>query len=196
MSKAHRNYFNKIAPQWNDRMQDDPVFLEYLTRFGVSRGNRVLDVGAGTGRMTKHIFHLVGREGLAVAEDIADQMLCEGKNILSNTHLCWVCDDILQLAFKNDSFDKVLCFSTFPHFQNPLAALKEMRRVLRPGGKLLILHTFSSDELNTFHAQLETPVCHDRLSRAEAVIPILNQAGLKPLKTIENENLYWVEAVK
>ena len=196
MSKAHRNYFNKIAPQWNDRMQDDPVFLEYLTRFGVSRGNRVLDVGAGTGRMTKHIFHLVGREGLAVAEDIADQMLCEGKITLSNAHLCWVCDDILQLAFKNDMFDKVLCFSTFPHFQNPLAALKEMRRVLRPSGKLLILHTCSSDELNTFHAQLETPVSDDRLSRAEEIIPLLNQAGLKPLKTIENENLYWVEAVK
>jgi len=196
MSEAHRNYFNNLAPEWHNKMEDDPVFKDFLTQFGVSKGDCVLDVGAGTGRMTRHIFNLTGKDGLVVAEDIADQMLSEGKRILPNTHICWVCDNVIQLAFKNETFDKVLCFSAFPHFKDPFNALSEMKRVLKSKGKLLILHTSSSDNLNTFHSQLETPVCHDRLSRAEHIESMINQIGLRPLKTLENENLYWVEAVK
>jgi ubiquinone/menaquinone biosynthesis C-methylase UbiE len=196
LSKAHRDYFNSIAPQWNDKMSDDPVFYDYLKQFGISRGNRVLDVGAGTGRMTQCIVKLIGVEGQVVAEDIADRMLLEGKKRVKDANTFWVCDDIFSLAFKDEVFDKVLCFSAFPHFQDPLASLQEMSRVLVPSGKLLILHTCSSIHLNAFHAGLENPVNKDRLPQVKEILPLIKKAGLRPIRTIENESLYWVETVK
>jgi len=196
MAQSHRDYFNRLAPEWNGKVKDDPILKEYLMRFGVSAGDRIVDIGAGTGRMAKHLIGLVGKNGCVVAEDISDRMLKEGKRLLQNPHLHWVCDDVMSLAFKEASFDKVLCFSAFPHFPDPTVALKEMHRVLRPGGKLLILHTCSSERLNEFHASLENTVCKDVLPAIKNVKPLLKQAGFAPGKTTEKDDLYWVEGWK
>jgi len=196
MSKSHRDYFNRIAPQWNENMGDNPMFPEYLKQFGISRGNRILDIGAGTGRMTKYIIELVGSDGWVVAEDIAEQMLLEGKKLFNHKNTFWICDDVYRLAFKNGVFDKVLCFSAFPHFIDPLASLHEMSRVLVSGGKFLILHLSSSEQLNTFHAGLESPVNLDRLPQVQEMEPMLKESGFQPVRMVEKEDLYWVEAVK
>jgi len=194
MSRAHREYFNKLAEEWHTEMPDDPSFRDYLIRFGVSSGDRVLDIGAGTGRMTKYLAEIVGKEGLVVAEDIAEQMLFEGKKLLDRTPQEWVCDDVLALAFKDGSFDRVLCFSAFPHFTSPLSALREMKRILRKEGKLLILHTDSSTRLNEFHASQEGVVCTDVLPSINEIRPLLNQAGFVEEEFVDKENLYWIQA--
>jgi len=196
MSRTHREYFNRLAPEWDDRMTDDPEFRQHLIQFGVSPGDYVLDIGAGTGRMTKHLIGLVGDEGLVIAEDIAEAMLLEGKRRLGNHTQHWLCDDVKALAIKDETFDKVLCFSAFPHFTHPKKALAEMHRVLRHGGKLLILHTASSLQINAFHASLDGIVCHDQLPAAETMIPMLRQADFRPEHIQDQENLYWVQAAK
>ena len=196
MSKAHRDYFNQLAPEWNDKMPSEPRFREYLIRFGVRAGDRILDVGTGTGRMTKALIDLVGQTGLVVAQDIAEGMLEEGKKLLGDDHYYWLCDDVTALAMKDEAFEKVLCFSAFPHFSDQLKALREMSRVLRSGGRLLILHTSSSEELNAFHASLDGVVSGDRLPAAREMIPLLRQAGLEVEKAVDEQGLYWVEAVK
>ena len=196
MSKAHREYFNRLAPEWNTTVSDEPMLGDYLHRFGILRGDRVLDIGAGTGRMTKHLARLVGDDGCVVAEDSACAMLREGKRVIGNEQPNWLCDDASALALKDSVFDKVICFSTFPHFLDPLAVLKEMYRVLRPGGKLLILHTCSSQQLNEFHASLEGVVSNDRLPSIQEMIQLLNKTGFVSEETIENDDLYWVKAGK
>lgn len=196
MSNAHRDYFNNLAPEWCAKMTDAQEFRDHLIRFGVSFGDRVLDIGAGTGRMSKHLANLVGSDGMVVAEDIADRMLSEGRRVTENRRMHWLCDDVLALAIRNAVFDKVVCFSAFPHFQDPIKALQEMHRVLRPEGKLLILHTCSSYELNAFHASLEGIVCQDVLPKAEEMVPLLKKVGFREKKISETNGLYWVEAVK
>jgi ubiquinone/menaquinone biosynthesis C-methylase UbiE len=196
MSKTHRDYFNSLASEWDAMVEDLPVLRDYLLRFGVSKGERVLDVGAGTGRLTRYLIELTGLEGQVIAEDISERMLIEaGKSINSET-VRFVCDDVCELALKSDSFDKVICFSIFPHILHPQKALSEIRRVLRPGGRLLILHTSGSHDLNRFHASLNSVVCYDKLPPAEGMVPLIRKSGLMERLIEEREDLYWVEAEK
>jgi ubiquinone/menaquinone biosynthesis C-methylase UbiE len=196
MSRTHRDYFNELACEWNTLMEDLPVLRDYLLRFGVSQGERVLDVGAGTGRLTKYLIELTGPRGCLVAEDISEQMLIEARRLLDTRTVRFVCDDVCELALKSGSFDKVICYSIFPHILHPQKALKEMYRVLRPGGRLLILHTSDSHDLNHFHASLNSVVCHDRLPTALEMVPHIRKAGLAERVIEEKKNLYWVEAEK
>jgi demethylmenaquinone methyltransferase/2-methoxy-6-polyprenyl-1,4-benzoquinol methylase len=196
MSKIHREYFNALAPQWNSKVENKPVLKDYLYRFGISHGDKVLDVGAGTGRMTEHLCKLVGSAGLVAAIDIAELMLTEAKKNLNSQNVISICTDVCTLSLKNNQFDKVLCFSSFPHIKKPLEALLEINRILRPGGRLLILHTCSSQELNSFHASLKGIVSKDVLPTARNMVPLLKKSGLIS-KYIEDRNeLYWVEAMK
>jgi ubiquinone/menaquinone biosynthesis C-methylase UbiE len=196
MSKAHRDYFNGLASEWDTMVEDLPVLRDYLIRFGVSQGECILDVGAGTGRLTKYLLDLTGPDGWVVAEDVAEQMLFQAGKSIDTETVHFVCDDVCGLALKSNSFDKVICFSIFPHIPHPQKALSEICRVLRPGGRLLILHTSGSHELNHFHASLNVVVCQDELLPATEMVPLIRKAGLMERVIEERENLYWVEAEK
>lgn len=196
MSIAHRHYFNELAPEWTARMPDDPKFRELLIQYGIAEGDRVLDAGAGTGRMTRYLVELVGAEGLVVAQDFAFQMIHEGKVQITNPKIGWVCDDLCRLGLISGFFDKVLCFSIFPHLQDPSSALQEIHRVLKPGGRMLILHTDNSDNLNAFHASLSGVVRHDRLPASQQMKELLISSQFYPVCIYEEEGLYWVEGEK
>ncbi|MBN1782178.1 class I SAM-dependent methyltransferase [bacterium] len=196
MPNPHRDYFNTLAPEWPKLMPDNPVFPELLNRFGVSEGDRVLDAGAGSGRMTRHLLELVGPESLVVAQDFAVQMLREGQKALHGRQVAWLCDDLGNLAIKDNRFDKVLCYSVFPHIQARESALREIYRVLKPGGSMLILHTADSESLNAFHASLEGIVRHDRLPAARDMAAQMQQTGFVTVRVSDGEGLYWVEGKK
>ena len=107
----------------------------------LSLGMRVLDIAAGTGDLSLAFAKKVGSQGLVVQSDINWTMLRTGRDRLINEGLLLptlVCD-AQALPFANDSFDRVSVAFGLRNMTDKDAALKEMCRVLKPGGKLLVL---------------------------------------------------------
>ncbi len=196
MPETSREYFNRIAPEWDRMAPKEPGLKEYLLRFGIAEGDRVLDTGAGTGISTALVRECAGASGFVVAQDLAEAMLHGAKKRLGGKGTMCVASDAQDLPFRNGVFDKILCFSAFPHFADQKKALAEMRRVLKEGGKALVLHASSHRSLNAFHAALDAPVRHDVLPSPEDLRALFEESGFDVLRAEESDSLYWVEGVK
>jgi ubiquinone/menaquinone biosynthesis C-methylase UbiE len=196
MPSGHRRYFNDLALEWHAMAPEFPGLRESLIRFGVAEGDKVLDVGAGTGRTSSELAELVGEEGRVVVLDYAELMLAEGKKRLNRSNADFLCADACRIPVRSGTMDKILVFSAFPHFWTPHEAAGEMARVLKPGGRVLILHATSSGILNAFHASLQGPVSGDVLPEAGETAALLERAGLRRRSVVERDDLYWVEVEK
>jgi demethylmenaquinone methyltransferase / 2-methoxy-6-polyprenyl-1,4-benzoquinol methylase len=105
------------------------------------QGHRVLDLAAGTGDLTYSFAKRVGRSGMVVHTDINESMLRVGRNRLLNqgcvvpTAIC----DAEKLPFDSASFDLVSVAFGLRNMTRKDIALQEMQRVLKPGGRVLVL---------------------------------------------------------
>ena len=110
---------------------------------GVRRGQRVLDLAAGTGDLAEKFSRIVGPDGEIVMSDINEAMLSEGRSRLVNAgvvgNLDYAIANAEVLPFASDSFDCVTIGFGLRNVTNKQFALDEMFRVLRPGGRALVL---------------------------------------------------------
>ena len=67
MVETYRHYFNQLADTWHSRVDHQSDLTSYMKRFGVRSGDRILDVGAGVGRLTRCLVQMVGPRGFIVA---------------------------------------------------------------------------------------------------------------------------------
>ena len=107
----------------------------------VREGSRVLDIAGGTGDLALAFAKKVGATGQVVHTDINEAMLRTGRDRLIDAGVVLptlVCD-AEQLPFPDDHFDVVTVAFGLRNMTHKDAALKEMNRVLKPGGKLLVL---------------------------------------------------------
>lgn len=110
---------------------------------GVRSGNRVLDIAGGTGDLTRKFSSLVGPTGEVVLADINDSMLKVGRDRLLDKgvagNVVFVQADAEKLPFPDNHFDVVTIAFGLRNVTDKAAALREMRRVLKPGGKAMVL---------------------------------------------------------
>lgn len=107
----------------------------------VRGGDRVLDIAGGTGDLARAFAKKVGPRGRVVLTDINEAMLTRGRDRLLDEGLVVpsaLCD-AEQLPFAADSFDLVSVAFGLRNMTHKERALAEMNRVLRPGGRLLVL---------------------------------------------------------
>jgi len=110
---------------------------------GVTAGQRVLDVASGTGDLAVSFAERVGEEGLVVATDINNAMLSRGRDALIDRGVVGNVDYVLanaeRLPFVENYFDCVSIAFGLRNVTHIPAALATMHRVLKPGGRLLVL---------------------------------------------------------
>jgi SAM-dependent methyltransferase len=109
---------------------------------GLAPGDVVLDVACGPGNFSREFARSVGEAGLVVGIDASRTMLERGAADLERSglaNLALVRGNAVELPFRGASFDGLCCFAALHLFEEPLSALGEMARVLRPGGRIALM---------------------------------------------------------
>ena len=104
----------------------------------VQPGDRVLDVACGTGVVARTAARRVGSTGSVTAVDVNPDMLATARRSAAHVSppIDWREADVAALPFDDDAFDVVLCEEAVQFFGDRVAALREMRRVAMPGGRV------------------------------------------------------------
>jgi len=129
--------FNDIFDTYDSQQFQIKPCERLVVHAGINRGETVLDVACGTGWATLEAARAVGQMGRVTGVDIADKALAiaKGKRAGLN-NISFDQQDGHHLEFKDCVFDVVICVSALFGFEDIPGALREWRRVLRPGGRL------------------------------------------------------------
>jgi ubiquinone/menaquinone biosynthesis C-methylase UbiE len=196
---ARRRFFDSIATAW-DTWEELAVVAEKLDRrlkkFGVGVDERIMDVGCGTGNLTAAILRQLSPRGRVVAVDLSPGMLAVARAKNPDPRVEWRCGIAEAISFEASSFDRILCFSVWPHIYNPESAAISFLRILKPNGLLHIWHIISRDQVNHVHSSASDAVCKDVLAPATETSALLMRAGFRIVEWIDDDAGYLVSARK
>ena len=130
-AEAARGYEAFFVPaifhQWPARL---------IERSNVAHGNRVLDVGCGTGVLSRELLAAVGSQGAVTGLDLSESMLGVARQHAPAAR--FERGDAADLPFLDDEYDAVFSAFMLMFVPDPVTAVREMQRVLRPEGALVL----------------------------------------------------------
>jgi demethylmenaquinone methyltransferase/2-methoxy-6-polyprenyl-1,4-benzoquinol methylase len=141
--------------------------------------------------------HAIGPNGSITAVDYAENRVqrCRSKYAhLDNVTI--VCQDVEDLDLPAASFDASICFGVFPHSDKKAKALANLYRVLKPRGRLIIAHAFSSTEILVHHHNTALAVALDVLPEEPAMRQLLQRAGFVEIAINDDPGYYLCLATK
>lgn len=181
--------------QMNETPSEQHANRRWLALLAPNAGERVLDVGAGIGEMSVGLAQRVGAQGTVVALDrspallqqtraLADQTHCSGTVIIASGDAC-------GLPYASGRFDAVFCRRLLLHLPEPEQALAEMRRVLRPGGRLLCVETdWETLAVHPGDPKLTRQIRQANVARqvdgriGGRLVPLLRSAGMRAVSAV------------
>ena len=189
------SYFNGKADIWDEKIaeKDSSKLQRMADNLDIRSGATILDVGTGTGVFVPFLLQKIGPQGKLVCLDYAEKMIEKVRNKKFKGQIDYVCSDIHATNFRDGAFDAVVCYSSFPHFQDKLKAFKEIRRILNKGGKLFICHTSSRAVINGIHQNIPE-VSHDQIPDREEMLGLLSSSGFKNIELRDESDSYFVRA--
>ena len=191
-SDTRTDFFDRRAATWEalcyppeTRARIGPL----VDDLGIRPGERILDMGTGTGILLPDLLRATGPGGRVFAFDLSRPMVREAKRKPEAARAGLFQADALRLPLRDAAMDRIVCFACFPHLPDPEAALAEMARALVPGGRLAIAHLMSREELSRHHGGC-ADVAEDRLPPAERMTELFRNAGFAPPRIADRPGRY------
>jgi ubiquinone/menaquinone biosynthesis C-methylase UbiE len=156
-----------------------------FARMGLAAGDRVLDLGCGSGWATRLAAAPVGPRGLAVGVDVSDAMIrtaMENPEPLRNVR--YLSAPAENIPWSNDFFSHIFSIESFYYYPDSRAVLEELRRVLAPRGRLFLLMCLYTGNPNAaqWQEKLAVPV---HLRSPEQWRTLLSEAGWSDIASEE-----------
>ena len=134
VQKEYSQIANRYDRRWSFYV--NTTIQKTLDRLEIASKERILDLGCGTGTLIEHLLQMFP-EAEVVGIDVSEEMLKVAKQKLSESvELKLGSAD--NLPFPNNSFDVIVSTSVFHYFRDPIRVLQEVKRVLKPYGRLVI----------------------------------------------------------
>lgn len=116
-----------------------------VTALGLDGNQKVLDIACGPGNFTRYLSNRLSGDGYAIGLDYSEPMLARAVVDNAGPRVGYLRGDARTLPFADGTFDAVCCFGALYLIPDPLAATREMVRVLAPGGRIAITTSHRAD---------------------------------------------------
>ncbi|WP_217250298.1 class I SAM-dependent methyltransferase [Streptomyces sp. AC602_WCS936] len=197
MSDDHthvQEFFGVRAADWDNRFPDDgPAYAAAVAELGLREGARVLDAGCGTGRALPPLRAAVGPSGLVVGADLTPAMLQAAVRAGRDRIGRLLLTDVAALPLRPRSLDAVFAAGLIAHLPDPARNLRELARVVRPGGVLALFHPIGRAALAARQGRRISP---DDLRAESGLRPLLAGSGWRMTSYVDEDARFLALAVR
>jgi SAM-dependent methyltransferase len=189
-----QEFFGPRAADWDARFPDDgPAYAAAVADLGLRPGDAVLDAGCGTGRALPALRAAVGPAGTVIGADLTPEMLAEAVRAGRDGSAGLLLTDVARLPLRDEALDAVFGAGLISHLADPAENLRELARVVRPGGQLALFHPIGRAALAARHGRRITD---DDLRAEPNLRPLLSGSGWRMVSYVDEEDRYLVLAVR
>ncbi|MFJ4366939.1 class I SAM-dependent methyltransferase [Streptomyces chartreusis] len=197
MSDDHthvQEFFSARAADWDSRFPDDgPAYAAAVAELGLREGARVLDAGCGTGRALPPLRDAVGPSGVVLGADLTPAMLEAAARAGRDADGQLLLADVAALPVRSESLDAVFAAGLIAHLPNPAENLRELARVVRPGGTLALFHPIGRAALAARQGRQITP---EDLRAEPNLRPLLAGSGWRMTSYVDEDDRFLALAVR
>ncbi|MGI5424271.1 class I SAM-dependent methyltransferase [Streptomyces sp. CA-179760] len=189
-----QEFFTPRAAGWDSKFPDDgPAYAAAVAELGLRAGYRVLDAGCGTGRALPPLRAAVGPSGAVLGADLTPAMLREAVRAGRGRDGQLLLTDVAALPLRSRSLDAVFGAGLVSHLASPAENLRELARVVRPGGVLALFHPIGRAALAARHGRPLTP---DDLRAEPNLRPLLAGSGWRMTSYVDEDTHFLALAVR
>ncbi|MFE0325972.1 class I SAM-dependent methyltransferase [Streptomyces sp. NPDC003753] len=197
MSDVHthvQEFFTARAADWDAKFPDDgPAFAAAVAALGLRKGDRVLDAGCGTGRALTPLRAAVGPSGLVLGADLTPAMLQAAARAGRGRDGVLLLADVTALPLRTESLDAVFAAGLIAHLPHPAENLRELARVVRPGGLLALFHPVGRAALAARQGRQITP---GDLRAEPNLRPLLAGSGWRMTSYVDEDTRFLALALR
>ncbi|MFE7776393.1 class I SAM-dependent methyltransferase [Streptomyces sp. NPDC057445] len=189
-----QEFFGARAARWDARFPDDgPAFTAGVAALGPRPGDAVLDAGCGTGRALPALRDAVGSTGTVIGVDLTPEMLDTAVRAGRDRAGALLLADVARLPLRPESLDAVFASGLLAHLPHPEENLRELARVVRPGGRLALFHPIGRAALAAHQSRRLTD---DDLRAEPNLRPLLSRSGWTMVSYVDEDARFLALAVR
>jgi demethylmenaquinone methyltransferase/2-methoxy-6-polyprenyl-1,4-benzoquinol methylase len=199
MTATPARCFNALAAdtRWHAFTPEEKRSVDvFVRRWGIRRGQHVLEPGCGAGRLTAVLARQTGPTGRVVAFDSSREFIRvaeqRGLPVQVSLHQARVQAFPLSPA----EFDHIVCFNVFPHLLPPAAVTRRLAAALKPGGFFWIAHTCSRSFVNAVHRGGPASIRDHLLPAPGKLTRLLRSAGLDEIEIEDAPGHFFARAAR